>query len=1383
MKIWRRTIAVISTLALLLNSLSAPITVLAQTDLTPSPTPVETNTSDPEPTVSPTASATSTPEITPAPTEGPTAIPTTTSAPTAAPEPTPAQSTSPWTFEKVELNKEYVDPQNNQVKLTFTKLPSPAGNIKIQGITLTEDQVKETGSLSNKAYDITSDMENGSFAYNLSLPIPETAKDKEVEVKFAQSANDLSKVSDITETIQKEGDTITIGGLEHFTVFIITGTAPPVASNIIDDGDTNFSANTSWSNYAAGIKGDHKYKANTLGNWAKWTFTDSELPEAGRNYNIYIHWVVWDNHVTNATYELYDSEDNLISSIASVDQNKKADGSSASNGTLSGWYKVPGNHSLDNGYYVQLKTDGSNTRNIVADAVKIETVSAPSEVWVDKNWSSSTPSGTDLGSDKVYGYNAFSNIQNGITAVADGGTINVAAGTYTEIDQIVISKNISIIGADKTTTIMKPAQDTGNSGDSRGWFLVNLGQSITLKNVTLDGSGKLINIGILSHGQGTIDNNIIKNIGYNPSGPDYAGRGLAFYDTSVTITNNLLQNFGRIGIYVYGSSTTAQIESNIIEGKGVGNHLDYAIEVEGGASAEIKGNTISNNKGVADVDGSVSAGILATTYFAGGTNVKIINNSIHDNSYGVALGYNNDTTSALQFNGNVFSNNDYDFDNYTTKNVDARNNIWSVADQNNLDQIEAKINHNCSNSIYVHGVCNGTDDYSTGGMVQYKDIGTPTNSGWNIRSKSATPNETPLDLACPVNTVYTNENNVAQNWTAVSGANIKYQREVKFPSNAISYFEAGSDTYTPFSTFGSGTGIEGLWKTKVRAYVDANSNNKYDSEEEFSGWSNECKITFDKTAPTVPTNGTPNNTTLITNNFDFNWDDSIDNSPITYIFHSSQNPASSGGVLTTALWTSGTLPTSMIHSSGAGDGVWYWQVKATDAVGNESAWSQIWNVTLDTTAPTVPTGIYFKDTVNNKNVACGGITSARNFDVYWNANPESDFDHYEYISFNADGSTGPIRTFTTPYFNASWWTVPIEGTYGVQIRAVDKAGNKSNWFGGSQGRVNSCQYTADWTAPIAPTITAPTDQYFKTIPITAKWTAVTDTNGIAKYQVGYVYDNHHLFSGSTCSDLPNGGCRDVAGNTTSRNHTPNTSEQGGVTIYVRAIDGAGNVSPWSSSVHYIYDATAPTTPEASPAAGNFTSNQSVTLTSSDAGSGFKNIYYTLNGDTPDNSKTLYDGSAIAVDQDMTIKAIAYDNAGNVSDVLEAVYEINPVITLTLAAPTAIGGSGVSDGLGCANHDCSTHPPGQTLGISTSVGTWPKLAYVEINDGTSGEDEEVLGASTSASPTPTAIDVPTYQSPKVGVFKWVLTHKKISLGVALALLAVSYGIYFFIKKTR
>ena len=113
--------------------------------------------------------------------------------------------------------------------------------------------------------------------------------------------------------------------------------------------------------------------------------------------------------------------------------------------------------------------------------------------------------------------------------------------------------------------------------------------------MTLDGTGYLINIGILSHGTGTIDNNILKNIQYNQSGPDYAGRGIAFYDHNMTVSNNLLSNIGRIGIYSYNCSAGV-ITGNTYTGKGVGDWLDYGIELEGGAVATISGNTISNCK-------------------------------------------------------------------------------------------------------------------------------------------------------------------------------------------------------------------------------------------------------------------------------------------------------------------------------------------------------------------------------------------------------------------------------------------------------------------------------------------------------------------------------------------------------------------------------------------------------------------------------------------------------------------------------------------------------------------------------------------------------------------------------------------------------------------
>jgi len=254
----------------------------------------------------------------------------------------------------------------------------------------------------------------------------------------------------------------------------------------------------------------------------------------------------------------------------------------------------------------------------------------------------------------------FSTIQAAIAAAVAGDTINVAPGEYVEVGQIVIDKNLTIVGADKSTTIIKPAQNTGASADARGWWLVNVGVQFNLSNVTLDGAGKLVSIGILSHGTGTIENNIIKNIGYNPSGPDYAGRGIAIYDADMTIKNNLLQNIGRIGIYVYGADADqVVIDGNTYEGKGIGDWLDYGIEIEGGANAEVKHNLIKNCTGVASVDGSGSAGLLITTYFASGSTANIHDNEFNGNSVGIAVGYSASDTSSVVVEYNKLLNNDY----------------------------------------------------------------------------------------------------------------------------------------------------------------------------------------------------------------------------------------------------------------------------------------------------------------------------------------------------------------------------------------------------------------------------------------------------------------------------------------------------------------------------------------------------------------------------------------------------------------------------------------------------------------------------------------------------------------------------------------------------
>jgi hypothetical protein len=266
----------------------------------------------------------------------------------------------------------------------------------------------------------------------------------------------------------------------------------------------------------------------------------------------------------------------------------------------------------------------------------------------------------------------FATIGKAINEAITGATINVAAGNYTEIGQIVIDKNLSIIGADKTTTIIKPAQNTSNSGNTRGWFLINLGVTFNLSNVTLDGTGKLIFMGLYYWGNGTVDNCNITNIKYNES-TNYEGRGMIIKG-NVNVTNCSFTQMGRIGIQYYGGGGTAS--GNTFTGKGAGNWLDYGFDIGNGAIVNVLNNSISNNYGVALSDGSTSGAVIVGTYFGPGTTATITNNTLTGNTVGIAVGPDVfGASTVIAHNNNLSGNSEYGIFS-TAASVDGTNNWW-----------------------------------------------------------------------------------------------------------------------------------------------------------------------------------------------------------------------------------------------------------------------------------------------------------------------------------------------------------------------------------------------------------------------------------------------------------------------------------------------------------------------------------------------------------------------------------------------------------------------------------------------------------------------------------------------------------------------------------
>ena len=273
-------------------------------------------------------------------------------------------------------------------------------------------------------------------------------------------------------------------------------------------------------------------------------------------------------------------------------------------------------------------------------------------------------------------------IQAAIAASASGDTILVKGpAVYTETGQIVIDKDLTIIGIGRPT--IKPAQDTGSSETAQGWWYVTANGHLALKGVILDGDAPTRQIirGIYGYGGVDIADCEFRHI---KSGT-YLGAALSLRSDS-TVTNNYFWDIGRIGIHV--NIGEFKITGNTYVGKGPGDGLDYGIELEVGALATITDNIISNCQAVAASDGSTSAGIYMTTYFGGATTTTGIlsNNVVTNNSYGIQVGYEDDAYTETSI---CEAHNNYIYDNTVLgiahktgagPTVHAERNIWGTTD-------------------------------------------------------------------------------------------------------------------------------------------------------------------------------------------------------------------------------------------------------------------------------------------------------------------------------------------------------------------------------------------------------------------------------------------------------------------------------------------------------------------------------------------------------------------------------------------------------------------------------------------------------------------------------------------------------------------------------
>lgn len=200
----------------------------------------------------------------------------------------------------------------------------------------------------------------------------------------------------------------------------------------------------------------------------------------------------------------------------------------------------------------------------------------------------------------------------------------------------------------------------------------------------------------------------------------------------------------------------------------------------------------------------------------------------------------------------------------------------------------------------------------------------------------------------PFNNAVQNVNDFWFQWKDVEGAvsyETQYSQDPTLDGDGAFANVQWTGDYTqvqPTASEAHSVGANGTWYWQVRA-LDAAGNK--------SAWSAPWKLSIDMVAPAAPTlvgpaDNTPiNGTSPVAND----WNDVADADHYVY---QSYNVNGDGTCNYGSIRFTGTYTDSQTNSRTLADGLVYcWRVKAVDAAGNESAWSDTWTTVVDNTPP------------------------------------------------------------------------------------------------------------------------------------------------------------------------------------------------------------------------------------------------------------------------------------------------------------------------------------------------------------------------------------------------------------------------------------------------
>ncbi len=334
----------------------------------------------------------------------------------------------------------------------------------------------------------------------------------------------------------------------------------------------------------------------------------------------------------------------------------------------------------------------------------------------------------------------------------------------------------------------------------------------------------------------------------------------------------------------------------------------------------------------------------------------------------------------------------------------------------------------------------------------------------------------------------------------------------------------------------------------------------------------------DKQAPTAPGNlaaTSPSSTQV-----NLAWTAATDNAGVTgYMVEQCAGNGCSNFSQT------GTTAATSYSDTGLLAGTDYgFRVRATDAAGNLSAYSNIARIQTpsasDTTPPSTPSGL----------TATAKGTSE--IDLTWSASTDNvGVTSYEVDRCTGSGCTATAGITTTNGSTLSYQSLGLAAatTYGFRVRAKDAAGNFSGYSSAAYATTSSGSDTTSPSAPSNLTATA-----VSSTQINLGWTASTDNVGVTGYKV-------ERCSGASCSSFAQ--ITTTGGTTVTYSNTGLTASTS-YSYRLRATDAAGNLSGYSNTASATTPAAVDTTPPSAPS----------NLTATAASSGQINLSWTASTD-------------------------------------------------------------------------------------------------------------------------------------------------------------------------